>query len=245
MKHNSEVPGQLTLLTVAPTEKKITVHDPYWDEIETAPEHQEPETRWNPADFGEVPRKLSDNGQLTIFFDDSDEPPDPDDFKNLDDYEQAWEQWESTVREQDTQVSALVSKDSQKTTGDVYDGLRLRRSFVREHDTQTSAPEQSILDDPCPPASEHTHWVEKYWVKRGNSKHNYYRYCWMSGRKIHHCHISGGSTASPLATQRREVVETAIADGKLPFEIKDLIRGWKNDHKSPTMPNLRSASTNF
>ncbi len=205
------------------------VSDPALDEIGSAPEHEEPEQKWNPADFGEVPRKLSDNGQLTIFFDDSDEPPDPDDYLNRDDYSLAWEQWESTVREQDTQVSVLVSEISQKITGDGH-------CFVREHDTHISAPEHSTLGkEPCPPAPEHTHWVEKYWVKRGNSKHNYYRYCWMQERKIHHCHICGGSTASPLAVQRRAVVESAIADGKLPSEIKKLIRGWKNDDKSPTM----------
>ncbi|MEH1986625.1 hypothetical protein [Nostoc sp.] len=199
MKHNSDVPGQLALFAVAPTEIRTTIHDPYWDEI-LAPEHPQPEQRWNPDDFGEVPHKLDSDGQLTIFFDDSDEPPDPDDYLNLDDYEQAWEQWESTVREQDTRVSVLVSEDSEKIAGD-------RLTFVREHDTQQTAPEHSILDDPCPPAPEHTHWVEKYWVKRGHSKHNYYRYCWMSGRKIHHCHISGGSITSP--GERKKVWESS------------------------------------
>ncbi|MEH1829524.1 MAG: hypothetical protein V7L22_30010 [Nostoc sp.] len=96
MKHNSDVPGQLALFAIAPTEERTTVHDPYWDEI-LAPQQDDPEQRWNPADFGEVPRKLSDNGQLTIFFDDSDEPPDPDDFKNLDDYHQAWTEWRTRV----------------------------------------------------------------------------------------------------------------------------------------------------
>ncbi|MDZ8096709.1 MAG: hypothetical protein RMZ42_32945 [Nostoc sp. DedQUE05] len=237
MKHNSDVPGQLALFAVAPTfEKSTTIHDPYWDEVEIAPEHPDPETRWNPADFGEVPYK-SDNGQLTIFFDDSNEPPEPDDYLNRDDYSLAWEKWESArVREQNTQVSVLVSEDSEKIGGD-------RLPFVREHDTQQAAPEHSILSEPCSPAPEHTHWVEKYWVKRGNSKHNYYRYCWMSGRKIHHCHILGGSTASPLAIQRRGVVESAIADGKLPFEIKDLIRGWKNE--SPPMPKMSPNKANF
>ncbi|WP_414515568.1 hypothetical protein [Nostoc sp. PCC 9305] len=53
MKHNSDVPGQLTLLTVAPIEKKITVHDLYWDEI-LAPQQAE-DNHWKEADFGEVP----------------------------------------------------------------------------------------------------------------------------------------------------------------------------------------------
>lgn len=204
-------------------------YDPSWDEVETAPEHPQAETRWNPAHFGEVAHIVGDDGQLTIFYDDSLEPPDPDDYLNKQEYEQAWCKWESTVREQNTQVSVELSEDSEKIAGD-------RRSFVREHDTHTSAPEHSILREPCPPAPEHTHWVEKYWVKRGNSKHNYYRYCWMEGRKIHHCHISGGSITSPLAVQRRAVVETAIADGKLPCEIEKLIRGWK--HEPSTMPKM-------
>ncbi|MEH1811935.1 MAG: hypothetical protein V7K26_03640 [Nostoc sp.] len=203
--------------------------DPAWHEEETAPQHPEPETRWNPAHFGEVADKIDDDGQLTIFFDECDEPPDPDDYLSLDDYKLACNQWESTVREQDTQVSTLVSKDSQKIGGD-------RQTFVREHDTHISAPEHSILDDPCPPcppAPEHTHWVEKYWVRRGHSKHNYYRYCWMSGRKIHHCHISGGSITSPLAVQRRADVESAISDGQSPQEIEKLIHSWRGSPKQP------------
>jgi len=206
----------------------IPLYDPAWDE-ETAPQHPQPETRWNPDDFGEVPHQVTDNGQVTIFYDESLEPPDPDDYLNLDDYEQAWRKWELTVREQDTQVSVLVSEDSEKIGGD-------RLPFVREHDTQQTAPEHSTLGEPCPHAPEHTHWVEKYWVKRGNSKHNYYRYCWMEARKIHHCHISGGSIASPLAVQRRGDVETAIADGKLPIEIEKLIKGWK--HEPSTMSKV-------
>ncbi|MEH2151051.1 hypothetical protein [Nostoc sp.] len=92
MKHNSDVPGQLALFAIAPTEIRTTIHDPYWDEVDIAPEHPQPENRWNPADFGEVPF-IADGDQLTIFPDDSDEPPDPDDYQNLEDYEQAWAEW--------------------------------------------------------------------------------------------------------------------------------------------------------
>lgn len=48
---------------------------------------------WNPAQFGDVPRRCETNGQMTIFFD-IDEPPDPDDYQILDEYEKAWQQWE-------------------------------------------------------------------------------------------------------------------------------------------------------
>ncbi|WP_292708567.1 DNA N-6-adenine-methyltransferase [Nostoc sp. NMS2] len=48
---------------------------------------------WNPAHFGDVPRK-ADGDQLTIFYEDTHEPPAPDDYPNLLTYEQAWTQWE-------------------------------------------------------------------------------------------------------------------------------------------------------
>jgi hypothetical protein len=61
MKHNSDVPGQLTLLTVAPTiETKLTVHDPYWDEI-TA--HQQVEGNlW----ASEIEERILVGGQVAL-----------------------------------------------------------------------------------------------------------------------------------------------------------------------------------
>ena len=52
--------------------------------------------RWNPKHFGETPRVAEENGQLSIFFDTSHEPPEPDDYPDLESYEQAWEQWEAS-----------------------------------------------------------------------------------------------------------------------------------------------------
>lgn len=48
---------------------------------------------WNPAHFGDVPR-IIEGDQLTIFYDDSHEPPDPDDYTTVEDYERAWAKWE-------------------------------------------------------------------------------------------------------------------------------------------------------
>lgn len=48
---------------------------------------------WNPADFGEVPRQVEADGQGTIWWD-VDEPPDPDDYKDLNEFEAAWKEWE-------------------------------------------------------------------------------------------------------------------------------------------------------
>ena len=49
---------------------------------------------WNPAHFGHTDFQKESDGQLTIFFEDSHEPPDPDDFASIADYEIAWTQWE-------------------------------------------------------------------------------------------------------------------------------------------------------
>ena len=51
--------------------------------------------RWNPAHFGEPPPFLKDGDQLTIFFDTSEEPPLPEEFLTLQEFEEAWKLWET------------------------------------------------------------------------------------------------------------------------------------------------------
>ncbi|WP_189524962.1 DUF4102 domain-containing protein [Nostoc sp. 'Peltigera membranacea cyanobiont' 232] len=194
MKHNSDVPGQLALFAIAPSEAKIAIHDPYWDELEVAPQQLE-SARWNPAHFGEVAHQVDSDGQLTIFYD-SPEPPDPDDYKNLDEYQQAWGQWE-------LRVGGQVSK---ATFGDTAESLVGEQVAT---DTQKTAPQHD------------THWVERYWVERSGNKYWYYRYCWMNGRKIYRCYL--GSVHSRKALQKKADVEVWIADGYSPMEIQKLI----------------------
>lgn len=238
MKHNSSKNSeQLTLFTVAPTIK--TVHDPYWDEIcdtvdeilqplidldaapassgqflekEFAPEQVE-DIRWNPDHFGNASHKIDEGGQLTIFYDSSNEPPDPDDYPNLHDYEAAWREWENKHQfapEHCEKISpclivrAQVNTDTQKVAPEQYQAPKLT--------TAQFAPEQN------------THWVESYWVKRGGNKYWYYRYCWMFGRKKSRLHL--GSVTSAIAIRKKEAVESAIADGDHPEKIKKLIRQW-------------------
>ncbi|MDZ7992037.1 MAG: DUF4102 domain-containing protein [Nostoc sp. EfeVER01] len=179
----------------------ISVSDPAWDE-ETAPQHQEPETRWNPADFGEVERIVEDGGQVSIFYDESLEPPDPDDYLNLDDYHQAWEQWE-------LRVGAQVTSD---TTVESCVGAQV------SHVTQKTAPQHD------------THWVEKYWVERSGNKYWYFRYCWMQGRKKNRRYL--GSVDSAIARSKKADVEIAISDGQSPQEIEELIRSWRGPKRS-------------
>lgn len=49
---------------------------------------------WNPKHFGSTPHQIEEDGQTTIFYDTADEPPDPDDFKTVKEFEEAWKQWE-------------------------------------------------------------------------------------------------------------------------------------------------------
>ncbi|MEH2415404.1 DUF4102 domain-containing protein [Nostoc sp.] len=208
MKHNSDVPEQLALFAIAPrVETRTTVYDPYWDEIEAAP--QQVEDRWNPSDFGEVPHKVADDGQLTIFYDDSHEPPDPDDYQNVNDYHRAWAEWRTLVGGQVT-TSTIDNPVKTLVGGQV---TLITKKSAHQHDT---------------------HWLEKYWVQRGTNKYWYYRYCWREGTKKHRVYI--GSVDSVKARKVKQAVETAIANGKLPLAIKDLIRGWKNE--SPPMPKM-------
>jgi hypothetical protein len=51
---------------------------------------------WNPAHFGHTDFQKETDGQLTIFFEDTNEPPDPDDFASIAAYEIAWTEWEQT-----------------------------------------------------------------------------------------------------------------------------------------------------
>ncbi|NEU77451.1 DUF4102 domain-containing protein [Hassallia byssoidea VB512170] len=106
-----------------------------------------------------------------------------------------------------------------------------KTNTVREQVNSTTAPEHNcaeslVASDTNQP---HTHWVEKYWVKRRGEKHEYYRYCWMEGRKIYRCHISGRA-GSVGANQRKQVVCEAILDGQSPQEIVALVRQYIRGH---------------
>jgi hypothetical protein len=95
-------------------------------------------------------------------------------------------------------------------------------------DTVNTCVGEQVTTDTLKPAPQHdksekvAHWVEKYWVERSGSKHWYYRYMWMSGRKIQRVYI--GSVHSPKAQAKKQAVEIAIADGETPQEIQKIIR---------------------
>jgi hypothetical protein len=121
------------------------VHDPYWDTEIIAPEHIE--RPWNSEDFGEVPFKV-DNEQLTIFYEDSHEPPDPDDFNSIKEFEAAWSKWES-VREQVTNTTKEFAPEhiNNNSSGVIYQTSHSLDTDVREQIQQSLqlAPEHSYI----------------------------------------------------------------------------------------------------
>ncbi|WP_217358251.1 hypothetical protein [Anabaena sp. UHCC 0187] len=68
-----------TLFNLAEYEQvqRPVIKDPYWDEV-----------------ILDCSGKVESDGQTTLFYDPSDEPPDPDDFENITDFELAWTDWE-------------------------------------------------------------------------------------------------------------------------------------------------------
>ncbi|WP_298908732.1 DUF4102 domain-containing protein [uncultured Nostoc sp.] len=95
---------------------------------------------------------------------------------------------------------------------------------IRESESPYKSVGEQVASDTQKSAPQHdTHWVEKYWVERSGNKYWYFRYCWMTGRKINRLYL--GSVNSIIAKRKKADVEIAIADGRLPIEIENLIRG--------------------
>lgn len=160
------------------------------------------EERWNPEYFGETPFK-TDGDQLTIFYDDSDEPPEPDDFDNLQDYQQAWDDWEKTHGEYKKYPVNRVSES--------YFGGddSLTENHVRDN------------DDSLTPVNTY----KPAGTARGDLK--YFRYSFRDGNRIKHLHIPGGNTSRPKAQSNASAVRRAIVAGKPPQHIKQMIRGMR------------------
>ncbi|BDA71516.1 hypothetical protein CAL7716_056820 [Calothrix sp. PCC 7716] len=72
--------------------------------------------RWNSKYFGEEPpRSIDSNGQLSVFFDESYEAPDPDDYRTVEEFESAWDKWQlDELRRQElhNNVNVLNAKQS-------------------------------------------------------------------------------------------------------------------------------------
>ncbi|WGV23362.1 hypothetical protein [Halotia branconii] len=141
-------------------------------------------------------------------WDDTQDPPDPDDYPTLQEYETAWNEWEQKFPELIAHVQGMSVLEQ-----------------VTPNTQQASNNDNHVLEQASTDtAPEHKHWVEQYKVVRCGKEHYYYRYLWMSGRKLHHVHIPGGNVRSPLAIERKEMVENAIAAKLSPVQIEKLIK---------------------
>lgn len=93
---------------------------------------------WNPAHFGETPRQVDPDGQLSIFWDNSAEPPDPDDYPSLEAYEQAWQAWEEKLGDTAiAQTPSYVTENSVTLTDNevqpLHKNLLNGNSYVTEN----------------------------------------------------------------------------------------------------------------
>jgi hypothetical protein len=144
---------------------------------------------------------VESSGQTTLFYDDSQEPPDPDDYSSIENYQVAFRKWRTACS------SASLS-----------------------HNPDVNIVEMSVLEDDKPilsalPEQRKNQWIEKYSVKRSNRKHWYFRYCYYQSGKIYHIHIPGGNASNAIAISRKKMIERAIAASTSPMEIRNFISG--------------------
>ena len=183
-----------------PTKREI---DPYWDELVL-----------------DCSGRVEDNGQTTLFYDAIDEPPDPDDFQDCNDFEVASSDWEK----QHPDFSPAMSPWTEQNDGDFMDVLEdLPILRYLEQNINDNLPEQnnSVLEK----SKQLAQWTEKYSVNRGSKRYWYFRYCYYWLGRIHHIHIPGGNANSASALERVERVRSAIANAASTTEIQNLIRG--------------------
>ena len=213
---------------VTPTKREI---DPYWDELVL-----------------DCSGRVEDNGQTTLFYDASDEPPDADDFQDCNDFEVAWSDWEKQHSDFSPAMSPWIEQDDEDFM-DVLEDLPILRYLEQNINTFDNLPEQnnSVLENLSSTLPEQNintfdnlpeqnncvlekskqlaQWTEKYSVNRGSKRHWYFRYCYYWLGRIHHIHIPGGNTNSAIALERVKRVRSAIANAASPTEIQNLIRG--------------------
>jgi len=113
---------------VIPTKREI---DPCWDELVL-----------------DCSGRVEDNGQTTLFYDASDEPPDPDDFQDHIDFEVAQSDWEKQHSDFKPAMSSWIEQDDGDFI-DVLGDLPILRYIEQNINTFDNLPEQnnSVLED--------------------------------------------------------------------------------------------------
>ena len=154
--------------------------DPYWDNLVL-----------------DCSGSVESSGQTTLFYDDSQEPPDPDDYRSIENYEAAFRKWRS--HNPDINIKEMTVLED-------------------EESILPALPEQL-------PEQRKNQWIERYFVRRSNHKHWYFRYCYYESGRIYHVHIPGGNSNNAIAVSRKKMIERAIASGASPMEIRNFISG--------------------
>ena len=105
---------------------------------------------WNPAHFDPNPEFKADGNQLTIFLEENGtpEPPEPDDFKTITEYEEAWEQWQTLHNLTSAQVSALGSRSEEFKSEDL-NSSELQKPMITAQTSLVSDSQASITMETC------------------------------------------------------------------------------------------------
>lgn len=93
---------------------------------------------WNPADFGEAEYKSDGNGQLNFL--QVNEPPEPDDYKSIELFDEAYKQWE------DSQQSTINNQQS-TNNGELCNTLINGSTFAQESVPASPLQESNCGDD--------------------------------------------------------------------------------------------------
>jgi hypothetical protein len=85
---------------------------------ETAEQSLSEADSWDPKDFGDVQHNAEPDGQLNLLEWNVSEPPDPDDFDSIEDYQDAFEEWEAEQEERpvdsDTEACTEPQEDNEE-----------------------------------------------------------------------------------------------------------------------------------
>jgi|GEM_PF-1247148 len=207
----------------------VSVSDPYWDEIV--------------LDSGGF---ISPDGQTTLIYDDSQEPPDPDDYPSRLAYYQAFDAWSTKYPQLSADLLFLGFRFPPQPSHEqltIHDAL-LERSLNQDLPVadQVDQSHEHLLtsdfstfdyvdrqplkffDQQCDQSHEQSSgWVERYSVKRSNKKHYYYRYRVVGSKPVHI-----GSIANSQAIAVVQRVRVMIKSRCSPDEIFKYLQSSKS-----------------
>ncbi|MBW4598723.1 MAG: hypothetical protein KME29_03815 [Calothrix sp. FI2-JRJ7] len=217
-----ESPGQIPLFNVLPIHPITTVHDTYWDEIvKSAPEHLD-----NNEDSALTQNSIPSQESVRVQLQAPQSAP-----EHYGSNEGGVLLQNSTPSQESVRVQLQAPQSAPEHYGSNEEWEALQVSTLSDESVRVQfLPSKNLNHQPHgkkkPECKQDTHWVEVYWVKRGQKKHYYYRYCWMIGRKTNKLHL--GSVSSNDGKMRRREVLELIDAGALPTKIVEYVKKSNN-----------------